>query len=65
MKKIVLALVMVAGIGMVSCKSNKTEEGTETTADTATVVTDTVITTPAGTTTVTDTTTVITDSIPK
>lgn len=42
MKKIALALILAAGIGMVSCKPNKTDETSGTTVDSAAVVTDSV-----------------------
>lgn len=42
MKKIALTLILAAGIGMVSCKPNKTDETSGTEVDTAAVVTDSV-----------------------
>lgn len=42
MKKVLLALVIAAGIGMVSCKSNSKNEGSDTVVDTATAVTDSI-----------------------
>lgn len=65
MKKIVLTLVMIAGLGIVSCKSNKAEEGTDTATDTTVTVTDTVMTSPAETTVITDTTATVNDTVPK
>lgn len=65
MKKTVFALVMLTTIGMMSCKTNKSDEETGTEADTITTVTDTVISTPTDTMVKTDTTTIITDTVPK
>lgn len=64
MKKIVLALIITAGIGIVSCKSNTNSEGTETAVDTATAVTDSV---PPATETITPATDTVPvgDTIPK
>ena len=64
MKKIALALVVAAGIGMVSCKSNTNTEGTETAVDTAAAVTDSV---PPATETVAPATDTVPvgDTIPK
>lgn len=42
MKKIALTLILAAGIGMVSCKPNKTDETNGTAVDTAATVTDSV-----------------------
>ncbi len=42
MKKIALTLILAAGIGMISCKPNKTDESSGTTVDSTAAVTDTV-----------------------
>nr|WP_322623723.1 hypothetical protein [uncultured Flavobacterium sp.] len=65
MKKIALTLILAAGIGMVSCKPNKTDETSGTEVDTAAVVTDSV---PPAADTVAppaDTISPATDTVPK
>gem|GEM_PF-5064771 len=65
MKKIALTLIMAAGIGMVSCKSNKTDENSGTAVDTAATVTDSVPASGESVAPTSDSVAPTTDTVPK
>ncbi|MFP5438718.1 MAG: hypothetical protein ACLGH8_13110 [Bacteroidia bacterium] len=65
MKKVALTLILAAGIGMISCKPNKTDESTGTSVDSAAVVTDSVPAAVDSVAPVTDTVSPATDTVPK
>lgn len=65
MKKIALTLIMAAGIGMISCKPNKTDENSGASVDTTTTTTDSVPAAGESVTPSTDSVAPTTDSVPK